>query len=102
MRGATDDAVLERAASERRILLTHDVATLIGKAHERVREGRPMPGVIAVPQMLPASSRPCVPWVFTSVTVSTSMGTVGITETFTDETGCQYLIRGDLTRSDGG
>jgi hypothetical protein len=40
--------------------------------------------------------------VFTSVTVSTSMGTVGITETFTDETGCQYLIRGDLTRSDGG
>jgi predicted nuclease of predicted toxin-antitoxin system len=45
MRGATDDAVLERAASEERIVLTHDVATLIGKAHERVREGRPMPGV---------------------------------------------------------
>ena len=41
-------------------------------------------------------------WVFTSVTVSTSMGSVGITETFTDETGCQYVIRGDLTRSDGG
>jgi hypothetical protein len=41
-------------------------------------------------------------WVFTSVNVSTSIGTVGITETFTDDTGCQYLIQGDLTRSDGG
>jgi hypothetical protein len=41
-------------------------------------------------------------WVFTSVTVSTSMGSVGIMETFTDDAGCRYLIQADLTRSDGG
>ena len=49
-----------------------------------------------------ALDRKATYWVFMSVTVSTVMGTVGITETFADETGCQYVIRGDLTRSDGG
>jgi predicted nuclease of predicted toxin-antitoxin system len=53
LRGATDDTVLARAASEGRVVLTHDVATLIAYAHERVRAGQPMPGVIAVSQSLP-------------------------------------------------
>jgi hypothetical protein len=53
LRGSTDDAVLGRAASEGRVVLTHDMATLIACAYERVRGGQPMPGVIAVSQALP-------------------------------------------------
>ncbi len=53
LRGATDDAVLARAASEGRVVLTHDVSTLIAHAYERVRAGQPMPGVIAVSQASP-------------------------------------------------
>jgi predicted nuclease of predicted toxin-antitoxin system len=53
LRGATDDTVLARAASEGRVVLTHDVSTLIAQAYERVRAGQPMPGVIAVSQSLP-------------------------------------------------
>ena len=37
LRGATDDTVLARAASEGRVILTHDVATLLARAYERVR-----------------------------------------------------------------
>jgi hypothetical protein len=55
LRGATDDAVLSRAAADGRVLLTHDVSTLIARAYERVRAGMSMPGVIAVSQALPAS-----------------------------------------------
>lgn len=43
--GADDPAVLEWAASEDRILLTHDVSTLIGFAFERVAAQQPLPGV---------------------------------------------------------
>jgi hypothetical protein len=53
LRGATDETVLVRAASEGRVVLTHDVATLIACAYERVRAGHAMPGVIAVSQTLP-------------------------------------------------
>ncbi len=45
----TDDpVVLEWAAKEQRILLTHDIKTMPKYAYERVNEGKPMPGVIAV------------------------------------------------------
>jgi hypothetical protein len=54
LRGASDDVVLDRAASEGRVVLTHDVATLIGRAYERILAGRSMPGVIAVSQGLSA------------------------------------------------
>lgn len=54
LRGAADDLVLERAASEGRVIVTH-VATLVARAYERVRAGVAMPGVIAVSQKLPAS-----------------------------------------------
>ena len=53
MRGADDDAVLALAANEGRVLLTHDVSTLIGQAYERVRLGENMTGVIAVAQSVP-------------------------------------------------
>lgn len=51
--GATDPDVLEWAAQEGRIVLTHDTMTLIDFAYERVRAGKPMPGVIEVPDDTP-------------------------------------------------
>jgi hypothetical protein len=45
--GADDRAVLEWAAREGRILVTHDISTLVTVAFERVADGRPMPGVFA-------------------------------------------------------
>src|SRR5688500_2413515 len=43
--GQDDLVLLEWAARERRILLTHDAATMTKYAYERVRAGLPMPGV---------------------------------------------------------
>lgn len=43
LRGADDDTVLTRAAVEGRVILTHDVSTLIGRAFERIRAGSSMP-----------------------------------------------------------
>ena len=44
------------AAQERRILLTHDVATMTRYAYERVRAGRPMPGVCEVSRAIPVGT----------------------------------------------
>jgi predicted nuclease of predicted toxin-antitoxin system len=46
--GAEDRTVLEWAARHDRVLLTHDVQTLIGFAWEFVRLGKPMAGVIVL------------------------------------------------------
>jgi hypothetical protein len=46
--GADDPTVLEWAAREGRVLLTHDVSTITKYACERVRAGQPMPGVFEV------------------------------------------------------
>jgi hypothetical protein len=46
--GAGDEAVLEWAARERRVLLTHDVSTLARHAYERVKAHLHMPGVFEV------------------------------------------------------
>ena len=46
--GADDPSVLKWAAGHQRILLTHDVATITAFAYERVRAGKPMPGVFEV------------------------------------------------------
>lgn len=51
--GADDPAVLEWAAQEGRALLTHDVATVTRYAYERVRHGKPMPGVFEVGRGVP-------------------------------------------------
>ena len=40
--------MLEWAAQEGRVLLTHDVSTITMFAYERVRAGQPMPGVFEV------------------------------------------------------
>ncbi len=50
---APDPLVLEWAARENRILLTHDVKTMTLYAYERIRNGWYMPGVIEVRQRLP-------------------------------------------------
>ena len=46
--GFDDPAVLEWAAQEDRILLTHDVNTITRYAYQRVQSGKPMPGVFEV------------------------------------------------------
>ena len=48
-----DPDVLEWAASQGRVLLTHDVTTMIHHASERIRAGLPMPGLFGVRQSLP-------------------------------------------------
>ncbi|HZJ04729.1 MAG TPA: DUF5615 family PIN-like protein [Nocardioidaceae bacterium] len=53
LRGADDPTVLAWAAEEKRILLTHDVATMSRYAYDRVEEGLPMPGVFEIPTSLP-------------------------------------------------
>jgi hypothetical protein len=51
--GADDPTVLEWAAREGRALLTHDVTTMTRYAYERVRDGKPMPGVFEVARGVP-------------------------------------------------
>ena len=53
LRSADDQTILAWAASEGRVLLTHDVNTLIETAYERIARGGRMPGVCAVPQEVP-------------------------------------------------
>ena len=44
--GTDDQTLLQFAADEKMVLLTHDVETLVGYAWQRVRSGLAMPGVI--------------------------------------------------------
>ena len=46
--GADDPTVLEWAAQEGRILLTHDVSTITRYAYERVQASQSLPGVFEV------------------------------------------------------
>ncbi len=46
--GATDPIILEWAAQEGRILLTHDEDTMTRDANTRLFSSQPMPGVIVV------------------------------------------------------
>jgi hypothetical protein len=48
MLASADPELLEWAAAQGRILLSHDVKTLAGYAYARVQEGLPMAGVIEV------------------------------------------------------
>jgi hypothetical protein len=50
---AEDPTILEWAASAGRVLLTHDVSTMTRYAYDRVREGKPMPGVFEVARGVP-------------------------------------------------
>lgn len=48
LRNTDDKVILEWAAQEKRILLTHDVTTITEFAYQRIRQGKPMPGVFEV------------------------------------------------------
>ncbi len=50
--GKDDTEVLEWAAREGRLVLTHDFATMLDFAYNRVERGLSMPGVIAMSQDL--------------------------------------------------
>jgi len=54
--GASDEAVLEWAAHEARVLLTHDASTLTGYAYNRVRARLAMPGVFEVSRAVPVAT----------------------------------------------
>lgn len=56
IRGADDAAVLEWAAAEGRLVLTHDVSTLIDFAWKRVTTGRRHSGVVAISQQAPVGA----------------------------------------------
>jgi uncharacterized protein with PIN domain len=53
--GADDPTVLEWAAKEGRILLTHDLATMTKYAKERIMQGLPISGVIFIQDTLPVA-----------------------------------------------
>jgi Domain of unknown function (DUF5615) len=52
LRTADDPTILEWAANEERVLLTHDVNTLTAHAYARIHQGLSMPGIFVVPQEL--------------------------------------------------
>src|SRR5262245_30550605 len=51
--GASDPAVLEWAAGQGRILITHDISTLARHAFDRIAAGVRMPGVFEVRSTAP-------------------------------------------------
>jgi hypothetical protein len=48
-----DPVILDWAAREGRIIVTHDVNTMTRHAYDRIRTGTPMSGLIVLPQSLP-------------------------------------------------
>ena len=49
---AEDPEVLHWAAQAGRVLLTHDVSAMTAFAYERIKAGKPMPGLFEVPRGL--------------------------------------------------
>jgi len=50
--GSSDLVLLKWAANEKRIILTHDLKTMVRDANQLVAQGQPMAGVIFVPDRL--------------------------------------------------
>lgn len=53
LRSRDDASILDWAANDGRVLLTHDVTTMRAHAYARISEGLPMPGVFEVGQDIP-------------------------------------------------
>lgn len=53
LKSADDPTVLDWAAQDGRAVLTHDVSTMTKYAYDRVRDGKPMPGVFEVGRHVP-------------------------------------------------
>ena len=54
--GASDPDVLDWAAQEGRIILTHDENSMLRDANARLIQGLPMPGVVLVHQETPTNA----------------------------------------------
>lgn len=54
--GADDPLILEWAADDNRVLLTHDVITITKYAYDRVAAGKRMPGVFEVSHDVPVGT----------------------------------------------
>jgi hypothetical protein len=54
--GQPDPDVLRWAAEQGRVVLTHDLASMPYYGEQRVTDGQPMPGIIAVRRNLPYSA----------------------------------------------
>lgn len=50
---ADDPTVLEWAAQQNRVVLTHDIATMTNFAYERIQAGKAMPGLFEVSRGVP-------------------------------------------------
>jgi hypothetical protein len=57
LREVDDPSVLEWAARERRIILTHDVNTMPAFAFDRIRRNQAMPGMFVVSQQAALAQR---------------------------------------------
>jgi hypothetical protein len=53
LQGAADDAVLQIAAEQNRILLTHDARTMPNHVRDRLKAGAHIPGVFIVDDLAP-------------------------------------------------
>jgi hypothetical protein len=53
---ATDPDLLEWAAQNGRIVLTHDLETVTYYAYERLRTGQRMPGVVEISPLIPVGA----------------------------------------------
>jgi predicted nuclease of predicted toxin-antitoxin system len=51
-----DPQVLDWAAANNRVIVTHDVNTMTEHAYERIQSGQPLPGVVIVPKELAIGS----------------------------------------------
>jgi hypothetical protein len=54
--GSDDASVLDWAAQNKRVLITHDVSTMTAHAYARVRDGKSMPGVFEVGRNVPTGA----------------------------------------------
>jgi len=53
LRGTKDPVLLELAAEQERILVTHDRRTMVNHVRERAAAGKRNPGLFIVPQRIP-------------------------------------------------
>lgn len=53
LRSFRDEQVLQYAATEGRIVLSQDVSTMKVHAERRIFSGKPMPGIVLIPDHLP-------------------------------------------------
>ena len=51
--GTDDASVLQWAANQGRVIVTHDISTLATHAFDRIAAGQPMPGVFEVQSVAP-------------------------------------------------